>query len=180
MANRGLLQAAGSWSWETCCAGNNKCLCAGNVCYCDDYTSSSDWLFGLWPGPPQRFEPTGTDTAYQYIQANWWPNWGSGVDLSIGESSGARPPMLSQPSSEVRVVLGCLGTELEQLEGAVERTRLQGAIEREELAVRCDELGRALEQRVLLAERMQHEAVATDADADDAMAVAPHAEQAHV
>lgn len=26
----------------------------------------------------------------------------------------------------------------------------------------------------------EHEAVATDADADDAMAVAPHAEQAHV
>ena len=78
MANRGLLQAAGSWSVDACCA------VPGNDCdkpsrdRCNDHTSSSDWLFGLWPGPPQRFEPTGTDTAYQVVRAGEWPAWGGG------------------------------------------------------------------------------------------------------
>ena len=89
MANRGLLQAAGSWSLDACCAVH------GNDCqrpyYCRDLTSSSDWLFGLWPGPPQRFEPTGTDTTYQYVAADEWPRWGNGngADLFIGATSGA-------------------------------------------------------------------------------------------
>ena len=58
--------------------------------FCIDHTASSDWLFGLWPGPPQRFEPTGTDTFYQSIK-NGWPHWGHTAgrrdpyaDLSIG------------------------------------------------------------------------------------------------
>ena len=58
--------------------------------YCYDRASSSDWLFGLWPGPPQRFEATGTDPdypkQYQWVQADFWPLWG-GNDLSIGDSS---------------------------------------------------------------------------------------------
>ena len=91
MANRGLLQAAGSWSVDACCAVH------GNHCYreqatrdCYDRASSSDWLFGLWPGPPQRFEPTGADTGYQDVGADFWPMWGSGgSDLSIGDSWGA-------------------------------------------------------------------------------------------
>ena len=53
----------------------------------------------------------------------------------------------------------CLATELRHLEAAVDAARLQGHVEREELALRCEELGRALEQRVLQAERAQHEAV---------------------
>ena len=87
MANRGLLQAAGSWSVDACCAVH------GNDChrdntdyrgpYCTDHTSSSDWLFGLWPGPPQRFEPTGTDTYYQTPGADIWPSWGIN-GLNIG------------------------------------------------------------------------------------------------
>ena len=80
-------QAAGSWSLDACCAvhGNG---CIHDACY--DLTSSSDWLFGLRPGPPQRFEPTGTDTFYQNVRADEWPQWGSyGVDLSIGITSGA-------------------------------------------------------------------------------------------
>ena len=88
------LQAAGSWLFETCCAA------IGNDChrndhspngFCDDRTSSSDWLFGLWPGPPQRFEPTGTnnkyqyvDTKYQHAEADYWPVWGGNNDLQIG------------------------------------------------------------------------------------------------
>ena len=45
-----------------------------------------------WPGPPQRFEPTGTDTAYQAVGADGWPAWGNGAghkDLAIGIASGA-------------------------------------------------------------------------------------------
>ena len=114
VANRGLLQAAGSWSVDACCAvPGNDCHstychdlpgrhgpgpgvtpCSGTGCdYCWDRTSSSDWLFGLWPGPPQRFEPTGTDTTYQVVYADYWPSWGSYSDLSIiGIGSGGRGP----------------------------------------------------------------------------------------
>ena len=86
------LQAAGSWLFETCCAA------IGNDChrndhspngYCDDRTSSSDWLFGLWPGPPQRFEPTGHDTYYQFVAPDLWPQWGDLGDLAIGGYGGA-------------------------------------------------------------------------------------------
>ena len=87
MANHGLLQAAGSWSVDACCAVH------GNICHrpsvdsCNDHASSSDWLFGLWPGPPQRFEPTGTDTTYQRVRADRWSIWGNGYsDLEIGTS----------------------------------------------------------------------------------------------
>ena len=77
------MQAAGSWSVDACCA------VAGNECdpyvhpprYCTDLTSSSDWLFGLWPGPPQRFEPIGADTNYQTVWAHSWPMWGNGNRL---------------------------------------------------------------------------------------------------
>ena len=75
------MQAAGSWSLDGCCA------VPGNTCgrgRCLDQTSSSDWLFGLWPGPPQRFEPTGTNTHYQYVWAGHWPAWGHDGDLKIG------------------------------------------------------------------------------------------------
>ena len=97
-----MVQAVGSWSMEACCAvgGNvvagthgNKCLPNGrNTGYCSDHTSSSDWLFGLWPGPPQRFQPTGTGsyaarTRYQAVSLGW-PLWGNG-DLRIGDTSGA-------------------------------------------------------------------------------------------
>eukprot|EP01045_Picozoa_sp_COSAG04_P027132 COSAG04_NODE_3909_length_2431_cov_2.493139_1_plen_113_part_00 len=66
------------------------CAVPGNDCNSDDCTdraSSSDWLFGLGPGPPQRFEPTGTDTLsrYQNAWADQWPHWGSS-DLDIGGS----------------------------------------------------------------------------------------------
>ena len=80
------VQAAGSWSVDACCA------VPGNTCRrpshdsCFDRASSSDWLFGLGPGPPQRFEPTGTDTSYQDVEADGWPRWGIGIDLRIGMS----------------------------------------------------------------------------------------------
>ena len=86
------MQAAGSWSVDACCAvpGNNCYGCTHDCDMCNDRASSSDWLFGLWPGPPQRFEPTGANTAYQYVWADDWPKWGDyGFDLAIGDSSGA-------------------------------------------------------------------------------------------
>ena len=89
------VQAAGSWSVDACCAvpGNTCCRGeSGSPCweetYCVDRASSSDWLFGLWPGPPQRFEPTSTDTNYQDVKTDRWPRWGWG-DLTIGDDSGA-------------------------------------------------------------------------------------------
>ena len=83
-------QAAGSWSVDACCAvPGNDCGSDGGRRYCVDHASSSDWLFGLWPGPPQRFEPTGTDTKYQVIEAVRWPEWGGNSDLDIGGTSGA-------------------------------------------------------------------------------------------
>ena len=81
------MQAAGSWSVDACCAvhGND---CRPQYSDCIDRASSSDWLFGLWPGPPQRFEPTGADTYhnYQFVHADW-PSWGG--ELAIGDNSGA-------------------------------------------------------------------------------------------
>ena len=59
----------------------------GTDSYCWDRASSSDWLFGLWPGPPQRFQPKGTGT-YQSVHTDAWPAWGIEADLEIG-SSGA-------------------------------------------------------------------------------------------
>ena len=76
-----MVQAAGSWSVDGCCAvPGNECHrpCSHGASYdcCHDHTSSSSWLFGLGPGPPQRFEPTGTDTTYQFVKADEWPRWG--------------------------------------------------------------------------------------------------------
>ena len=83
------MQAAGSWSVDACCAvpGN---YCARPGASCADHTSSSSWLFGLRPGPPQRFEPIRTDTAYQTVWADWWPEWGFGADLGIGRHDAGR------------------------------------------------------------------------------------------
>ena len=88
-----MVQAAGSWSVDACCAvPGNECHrpCSRGASYdcCLDHTSSSSWLFGLGPGPPQRFEPTGTDTDYQVVYADRWPQWG-GNDLDIGAPGGS-------------------------------------------------------------------------------------------
>eukprot|EP01045_Picozoa_sp_COSAG04_P011133 COSAG04_NODE_709_length_10902_cov_2.887346_2_plen_127_part_00 len=86
------MQAAGSWSKDACCAAHgNDCRRDLHPPYCIDRASSSDWLFGLWPGPPQRFEPTGANTYYQFAAAVQWPQWGSRsdpayADLRIGGS----------------------------------------------------------------------------------------------
>lgn len=63
-------------------------------------------------------------------------------------------------AGELHCLLACLACEISSLEQLVENTRLQGNVEREELALRCEQLGTALEQRVLLAERTQLQAVA--------------------
>ena len=82
-------QAAGSWSKEACCTvGGNYCRAGEDTC--GDYASSSDWLFGLWPGPPQRFEPIGTGKQYQSVGADQWPQWGHyGEELGVGRDGGS-------------------------------------------------------------------------------------------
>ena len=67
---------------------------------------------------------------------------------------------LASTSTAAAATERCLTAEVARLEASVEAARLQGVLDREALALRCDELGRALEQRVLQAERAQHEAVA--------------------
>ena len=81
-------QAAGPWSVAACCAANPNCGGSyGDVCY--DRSASSDFLFRLQPGEPERFLPkggTGSDaTNYQYINPTFWPVWGGGIDLSMGD-----------------------------------------------------------------------------------------------
>ena len=73
-------QAEGSWSKERCCAvQGNDC---GNT-YCVDHTSSSDYLYRLSPGEPERYETIpGGITSYQYANPISWPTFG--YDLNIG------------------------------------------------------------------------------------------------
>ena len=88
-------QAEGSWSKERCCAVQGN-ICNSNSSYlCKDRTASSDYLYRLSPGEPERYEPTGRNTNYQFVQAHHWPWWGgdddlrNGYDLAIGQTSGA-------------------------------------------------------------------------------------------
>jgi len=75
------------------------CEVEGNSCFrdstCTDHTSSSDYLYRLSPGEPERVEPTGvtpeTFTNYQYANPIEWPNFGydgnpfsANNDLRIG------------------------------------------------------------------------------------------------
>eukprot|EP01046_Picozoa_sp_COSAG06_P019242 COSAG06_NODE_1364_length_9696_cov_14.104929_22_plen_167_part_00 len=86
-------QAEGSWSKERCCAVQ------GNDCYssfCYDYTSSSDYLYRLSPGEPERYEtiPHGGHAGYQLVYPTSWPIFGAGDDLMIG---GNGPPGVYLP-----------------------------------------------------------------------------------
>eukprot|EP01049_Picozoa_sp_SAG25_P021499 SAG25_NODE_8010_length_446_cov_0.495677_1_plen_90_part_01 len=72
-------QAEGSWSKERCCAVQ------GNTCQsttCDDHTSSSDYLYRLSPGEPERYETIpGGYTEYQDAGPTYWPWFGGNGDL---------------------------------------------------------------------------------------------------
>jgi hypothetical protein len=76
-----------------CCAGQrNTC----GITICIDRTASSDYLYRLSPGEPERYEPTGHDTEYQRIDPTRWPEFGtqaaSNGDLRIGASNGPPGP----------------------------------------------------------------------------------------
>jgi hypothetical protein len=76
-------QAEGSWSKERCCAVQ------GNTCQstsCFERSASSDYLYRLSPGEPERYEPIhpGGDASYQVAGPTYWPAFGAGFDLSIG------------------------------------------------------------------------------------------------
>ena len=75
-------QAEGSWSKERCCAvQGNKC----DSYFCYDHASSSDYLYRLSPGEPERYEPIpGGNTEYQWAWPTSWPTFGNGHDLTIG------------------------------------------------------------------------------------------------
>ena len=100
----GVVQAAGSWSTDACCAVHgNDCRGIGSGRSCKDLTSSSSWLFGLWPGPPQRFEPTGTDTEYQNVHAGDWPSWGNHLGFPELGFGTYRPGWSGAPGGEYGV-----------------------------------------------------------------------------
>ena len=81
-------QAVGSWSVEECCKISTN-ICNRAVPYCWDQMSSADFIFGLAPGPPVKFGPTGADRMFQAVEPGQWPHWGSGEDLFMG---GYGPP----------------------------------------------------------------------------------------
>ena len=75
-------QAEKSWSMDRCCAvqGNE---CRGDSC--TDRTASSDYLYRLSPGEPERYEPIpGGNTIYQEASPTSWPYFGGTGDLRIG------------------------------------------------------------------------------------------------
>ena len=92
-------QAAGPWSETSCCAVSGNTCCngqSGSPCsgtgYCYDRSASSDFLFRLQPGEPERFLPKGGTgygaTVYQTVDPSWW-RWGGdgfaeGNDLVMG------------------------------------------------------------------------------------------------
>ena len=84
----------GSRSKTTCCANSKNTGYPSNCPHsCYNQTADADFIFGLWPGPPAKFGPTGADTRYQFIDPSSWPKWGNGgggsSDLSMG---GGGPP----------------------------------------------------------------------------------------
>ena len=82
-------QAAGPWGVTACCAVSaNDC---SHPAYCIDRSASSNFLFRLQPGEPERFLPKGgtgdAATRYQLVWPSWWPTWGGGNgynDLGMG------------------------------------------------------------------------------------------------
>ena len=78
-------QAEKSWSKDRCCAvAGNPCSNQYNYCY--DFTASSDYLYRLSPGDPERYEPTEGNTFYQTASPTYWPRFGQGGDLNIGSN----------------------------------------------------------------------------------------------
>ena len=82
-------QAEGSWSKERCCAVQGNDCYSSSVCW--DHTSSSDYLYRLSPGEPERYEPIPAGNPhYQVAFPTYWPQFGNGADLGIGYDNG--PP----------------------------------------------------------------------------------------
>ena len=54
---------------------------------CIDKTASSDYVYRLSPGEPERYAPTGSNRNYQSANPAWWPTFGA---LNTGSSNG--PP----------------------------------------------------------------------------------------
>ena len=80
---------------EQCCARSSSNYCGSSYCY--DTKASSDYLYRLSPGDPERYQPTGAppvpghSTYYQQVSPTAWPQFGNGQidgyyinDLCIG------------------------------------------------------------------------------------------------
>eukprot|EP01046_Picozoa_sp_COSAG06_P006501 COSAG06_NODE_306_length_17801_cov_6.989210_12_plen_1895_part_00 len=83
--------ASVSWRMEECCAANPPdCGGAGGAGsgHCWDNTATSNFLFGIVPGPPARYDTTGMDDDYQYVAFDWWPRWGYGSDTGGATAHG--------------------------------------------------------------------------------------------
>ena len=76
-----------------CCAvSGNDCSTPSDPYSCVDRSASSNFLFRLQPGEPERFLPKGGTgdhaTRYQEVAPDSWPVWGVG-DLDMGYNNGS-------------------------------------------------------------------------------------------
>jgi hypothetical protein len=79
--------AFGSWSYQTCCDAGPPNTCGPpSQRYCFDQQSSDNLLFRLAPGSPQSFPTTGGNNYYQTTGPAYWPSFGYGADLAIGDN----------------------------------------------------------------------------------------------
>ena len=72
-----------SESLNQCCPNGSGC---GAVDYCTDRTATGDFVFGLSPQAPARFDPTGANTDYQYVRNDRWPAWATYGDINMGST----------------------------------------------------------------------------------------------
>ena len=64
----------------------NESITPSSYCWDYMYTASSDYLYRLSPGEPERHEPIpGGNTIYQTANpTTYWPRFGYGDDLTTG------------------------------------------------------------------------------------------------
>ena len=60
---------------ECCNDRRNECQ-PNNMPLCWDRTASSNYIYRLSPGDPERYEPTGGNANYQ-MASPYWPSFGS-------------------------------------------------------------------------------------------------------
>eukprot|EP01046_Picozoa_sp_COSAG06_P002703 COSAG06_NODE_98_length_24155_cov_29.681784_10_plen_496_part_00 len=79
-----------SWGTTICCGDSVQqyscgTSCGGQPC-CYENTAATDFIFLLSPEVSTRFDPIGAQNQYQRPHPDYWPDWGSGGDLRMGQS----------------------------------------------------------------------------------------------